>query len=63
MDDKFDYDKALAELEAIAARVEDPATPLDDIGSLVERSKVLVKNCREYLRSVRESVETGEEES
>ena len=47
MDDKFDYDKALAELEAIAARVEDPATPLDDIGSLVERSKVLVKGCRE----------------
>ncbi len=54
--DKFDYAKAMAELEEISAKIENPDTSLDDVGALVEKSKVLVKECREYLRSVRESV-------
>lgn len=53
---EFDYTAAMAELEAIAAKVEDPGTSLDDIGVLVARSKDLAKACREYLRTVRESV-------
>ena len=36
---KFDYTKAVTELDEIAAKVEDPATSLDDIGALVKRSK------------------------
>ncbi|MBP5217717.1 MAG: exodeoxyribonuclease VII small subunit [Bacteroidales bacterium] len=56
-EEKFDYTKAVAELDGIAARIEDPQTSLDDIGALVSRSKVLLKQCREYLRSVRESIE------
>ena len=59
--EKFDYTKAVAELDGIAAKIEDPKTSLDDIGALVSRSKVLIKECREYLRSVRESIQ-GEEE-
>ena len=55
--EKFDYTKAVAELDAIAAKIEDPKTSLDDIGALVSRSKVLIKECREYLRSVRESIQ------
>lgn len=58
MDTKqFDYTKAMTELEWIAAKVEDPKTSLDDIGALVSRSKTLIEECRNYLRSVRESIE------
>ncbi|MCR5245988.1 MAG: exodeoxyribonuclease VII small subunit [Bacteroidales bacterium] len=57
MEERFDYAKAMAELERIAARVEDPQTSLDDIGALVKRSKELISQCREYLRTVRESIE------
>lgn len=56
-EEKFDYAKAMAELEGIAAKVEDPKTSLDDIGALVSRSKTLIEQCRNYLRSVRESIE------
>ena len=57
MDTKqFDYTKAMTELEGIAAKVEDPKTSLDDIGALVSRSKTLIEECRNYLRSVRESI-------
>ena len=55
--EKFDYAKAMAELDAIAAKVEDPKTSLDDIGALVGRSKKLIEQCRNYLRTVRESME------
>ncbi|MBR5384435.1 MAG: exodeoxyribonuclease VII small subunit [Bacteroidales bacterium] len=54
----FDYSKAIAELETIAARVEDPETGLDDIDALVTRSKLLVKQCRDYLRTVRDKVDS-----
>ena len=58
MDTKqFDYTKAMTELEGIAAKVEDPKTSLDDIGALVSRSKTLIEECRNYLRTVRESIE------
>lgn len=53
---EFDYTRAMAELEEIAARVENPDTSLDDIGVLVKKSKDLVSRCRAYLRTVRESV-------
>ena len=53
---EFDYTKAMAELEQIAAKVESLDTSLDDIGALVRKSKDLVTQCREYLRTVRESV-------
>ena len=46
MEEKFDYAKAVEELEKIAAKVEDPATKLDDIDALVARSNGLLKACR-----------------
>ncbi len=58
MEKKFDYAKALAELEEIAARVENPETSLDSIDKLVERSNELLKACREYLRGVKEKVDS-----
>ena len=56
--EKFDYAKAIEELEAIAAKVENPETRLDDIDALVARSKELLKQCREYLRSVKEKIDS-----
>ena len=61
-EEKFDYGKAMAELEGIAARIEDPKTSLDDIGALVARSKTLIEECRNYLRSVRETIEKETQE-
>ena len=58
--EKSDYSKAVAELDQIAAKVENPETSLDDIGTLVKRSKELIAQCRQYLRSVRESIEDAE---
>ncbi len=57
MDKKFDYAKAMARLEEIAVRVEDPKTSLDDIAGLVKESQALIKGCREYLRTVKESID------
>lgn len=55
--DKFDYLSAVAELEAIAAKVEDPKTPVDDMEKCIRRSVELVGACRAYLRGVREKVD------
>ena len=58
MSEKFDYAKAIAELDEIAAKVENPETKLDDIDALVVRSKELLKQCRDYLRSVKDKIDS-----
>ena len=58
MAEEFDYNEAIAELEKIAARVEDPATGLDDIDRCIKRSDELIGRCREYLRTVRTQIDT-----
>ena len=58
MEQKFDYSKAIEELEAIAAKVEDPKTGIEDIDKYIKRSEELISACREYLRGVREKVES-----
>lgn len=55
--EKFDYKEALAELEDIAAKVEDPSTGLDDIDRYIRRSGELIEKCREYLRTERTSID------
>ena len=55
---KFDYAKAIAELEEIARKVENLETELDDIDALVARSKELLKGCRDYLRTVKEKIDS-----
>lgn len=61
MEENFDYGKAMAELEQIAAKVEDPSTALDDIDKLIKRSAELVDACRNYLRTTREKVYGNQE--
>lgn len=62
MSDKFDYAKAIEELDQIAAKVENPETKLDDIDALVVRSKELLKQCREYLRGVKDKIDSLDKE-
>ncbi len=57
MTEKFDYAKAVEELEAIAAKVEDPNTVIEDIDKYIKRSEELISACRDYLRGVREKVD------
>ena len=60
MAEKFDYVKAVEELEAIAAKVEDPKTGVDDIDRYVKRSRELLEACRSYLRGARETIEENQ---
>ena len=57
MSEVFDYNEAVAELEMIAARVEDPATGLDEIDRCIRRSDELIGRCREYLRTARQKTD------
>ena len=57
MTENFDYAKAMEELEAIAAKVEDPKTGIEDIDKYIKRSQELVTTCREYLRGAREKLD------
>jgi len=61
MEKEFDYAKAVAELEEIAARVEDPQTGIGDIDRYIRRSEELIGACRDYLRGVRETLENTNE--
>lgn len=62
MENTFDYAKAMAELEDIAKKVENPETKLEDIDSLVSRSKDLIKACRDYLRTFQEKIDSLDKE-
>ena len=53
---RFEYTKAIEELESIAAKVEDPDTGIDDIDRYIRRSEELIEACRAYLRGARESL-------
>jgi len=57
----FDYIEALARLEKIAARIEDPSTGLPEIEKYLKESSALVEDCRKYLRSLREGWEKPED--
>jgi len=61
MEQKFEYNKAVEELEAIAAQVENPETGIDDIDKYMKRSQELIAACRDYLRGAREKLESFEE--
>jgi len=57
MKEKFDYAKAVEELESIAAKVEDPETGIADIDRCLRRSEELLEACRAYLRGAREKMD------
>jgi exonuclease VII small subunit len=55
--EEFEYAKAIGELEAIAAKVEDPQTGIGDIDRYIKRSEELIEACRAYLRGARERLD------
>ena len=57
MKQEFDYNAAVAELEKIASKVEDPSTPLDLMDCLLKQSSELVGKCREYLRNAKQTLD------
>ena len=56
--EQFDYNKAVEELEAIAAKVEDPQTGIDDIDIYIRRSQELIEACRAYLRGAKRNLDS-----
>lgn len=54
---EFDYTKAMAELEEIVLKVEDPRTGVEDIEKYMKRSQELMEACRNYLRGAREKLD------
>ena len=58
MKGEFDYAKAVEELEAVASKVEDPQTGIDDIDRYIKRSEELISACRAYLRGAREKLDS-----
>lgn len=60
MKEKFEYAKAIEELESIATKVEDPTTGVGDIDKYMKRSKTLIEACRAYLRGQRDILEQDE---
>ena len=60
MKEKFEYAKAIEELESIATKVEDPITGVGDIDKYMKRSKTLIEACRAYLRGQRDILEKDE---
>ena len=57
MEERFEYAKAIEELEAMAAKVEDPQTGIGEIDMYMKRSQQLIEACRSYLRGAREKLE------
>jgi exonuclease VII small subunit len=57
MEEKFEYAKAIEELETMASKVEDPQTGIGDIDRYMKRSQELIEACRAYLRGAREKLE------
>lgn len=51
--EEFDYGAAMAELEAIVEKVEDPSTSIHDIEKYITRSDELVRLSRQYLRDLK----------
>ena len=58
MEEKFEYAQAIEELEAIAVKVENPQTGIEDIEKYMKRSQELIAQCREYLRGARSVILT-----
>ncbi len=56
MEEKFDYNEAVKELESIAELVESPSTGVADVDKYLKRAETLINNCRAYLRTTREKI-------
>ncbi len=61
---KFNYTKALEQLNGIIASLEEGKIPIEKLHKEVETAQSLIKECREYLRKIETDVnELLEEDS
>ena len=51
------YREALAELELLVAKIEDPSTKIEDIAPIVKRSLELTGKCRDELRKYGDEID------
>lgn len=57
MKEKMTYEEALAKLEELVAKIEDPATDLGGIGEEVKKAMELVKYCKACIAGTKEELE------
>ena len=57
MKKEFDYKAAIGRLESLEQKIQDPATPLDEVEELIRTANGIVADCRKYIRSIREEYE------
>ena len=53
MENEFDYNAAVEELEKLASAVEQPGVPLPDVERSIRRADELIRACRDYLMGAR----------
>jgi len=55
---KFNYDKAVAELEKILLAIQSPDANIEDLSTQLKKAKELLKACKDKLREVDEDIES-----
>jgi len=53
-EEKMSYREALAEIEVIVKKIEDPKVKIEEITSDVKRALLLIQYCKEELRGYKE---------
>lgn len=56
MRESFDYNKSVKAVEALIARVEDPATGVEESEKLIKEASGLLEKCYAWLRTERENL-------
>ncbi len=59
---KFNYKKALEEIEAIVERIESEEVDVDELAELVKKASALIKQCKGKLRDTGDELEKIMEE-
>lgn len=53
---KFNYDKALEELQQIVTELQSEDTGLEDLSKKIAKAKTLIEQCKTKLRSVEDDI-------
>lgn len=56
MTESFDYNKSVKAVEALIARVEDPAAGVEESEKLIKEASGLLEKCYAWLRTERENL-------
>lgn len=59
MSKKKSYEKSYQRLQEILELLESDSVGIDELGSLIKEASVLVKECREKLRTIEEDIDNA----